>query len=258
MRRTFGSYQAHEPSSAPLSGSYTSGTASRPSSKTASLLDTTNPFFSGERRGGQSSEQRAPAARRGSYAPPWRCRSIRCRRCARPPAPRLTRRPARPLHAGITRFGVDKYSKLTNDPFHTLLNLPWYRFIAVFFCTYISQMLLFSFLYWAHPSSCIRGLNGHFSHALWVSSRTSSTLGFNDISPNPECTTVNLTVMLQVRPPCCARRRQHAEQRRQLQGAGGRRRPPSAAQLSPGARALHRNPWPPTHAPAHAHTCPRR
>jgi hypothetical protein len=102
------------------------------------------------------------------------------------------------LPAGINRFGVDKYSKLYNDPFHTLLNLPWPRFIAVFFCTYISQMLIFSFLYWAHPGYCIRGLNGQFSHALWMSSRTSSTLGFNDISPIPDCPTVNLTVMLQV------------------------------------------------------------
>lgn len=38
-----------------------------------------------------------------------------------------------------------------------------------------------------------------FAHALWVSSRTASTLGFTNIYPNPDCIGPNLTVMLQAR-----------------------------------------------------------
>lgn len=38
-----------------------------------------------------------------------------------------------------------------------------------------------------------------FAHALWVSSRTASTLGFTSIYPDPDCVAPNLLVMLQVR-----------------------------------------------------------
>ncbi len=46
---------------------------------------------------------------------------------------------------------------------------------------------------------CIVGKEGKFRYALWMSSRTASTLGFNAIQPNPECTFTNLMVMCQVR-----------------------------------------------------------
>ncbi len=42
-------------------------------------------------------------------------------------------------------------------------------------------------------------MDSKFAHALWMSSRTASTLGFDAIHPNPECVGTNLTVMLQVR-----------------------------------------------------------
>lgn len=48
---------------------------------------------------------------------------------------------------------------------------------------------------------CVINLQGKFAHALWLSSRTASTLGFDSIRPNPECPLTNLTVMLQVRAP---------------------------------------------------------
>eukprot|EP00201_Polytomella_parva_P019814 CAMPEP_0175042546 /NCGR_PEP_ID=MMETSP0052_2-20121109/2635_1 /TAXON_ID=51329 ORGANISM="Polytomella parva, Strain SAG 63-3" /NCGR_SAMPLE_ID=MMETSP0052_2 /ASSEMBLY_ACC=CAM_ASM_000194 /LENGTH=929 /DNA_ID=CAMNT_0016305393 /DNA_START=374 /DNA_END=3163 /DNA_ORIENTATION=+ len=41
-------------------------------------------------------------------------------------------------------------------------------------------------------------MNGRFANALWLSSRTASTLGFDTIKPNPDCPLVNITVMLQV------------------------------------------------------------
>ncbi|KXZ50139.1 hypothetical protein GPECTOR_17g775 [Gonium pectorale] len=86
----------------------------------------------------------------------------------------------------------------SQDPFHTLLNLPWGRFIAIFFCTYLVEFMVFAFLFWAQSDRCIINMDGKFAHALWMSSRTASTLGYDTIHPNPECTLTNLTVMLQV------------------------------------------------------------
>ncbi|EFJ41660.1 hypothetical protein VOLCADRAFT_98369 [Volvox carteri f. nagariensis] len=60
------------------------------------------------------------------------------------------------------------------------------------------EFLVFALIFWVQSDSCIEGKNGKFSHALWMSSRTASTLGFNQISPNPECTFTNLMVMCQV------------------------------------------------------------
>lgn len=103
----------------------------------------------------------------------------------------------KPYFSGIQRFGVAKTATYLNDPFHTLLNLPWWKFIMLFFTTYVTLFILFAFLYWTQ-STCVYGLDGQFSHALWLSSRTSSTLGYNTIQPNPDCVFVNLVVMTQV------------------------------------------------------------
>lgn len=103
----------------------------------------------------------------------------------------------KPFFSGIQRFGVDKIGIYLSDPFHTLLNLPWWRFILVFFLAYILQYMLFAFLYWAQ-SSCIEESENSFTRALWLSSRTSSTIGYNNIVPKPNCPGVNFTVMLQV------------------------------------------------------------
>ncbi len=48
-------------------------------------------------------------------------------------------------------------------------------------------------------SDCVQNMDGKFSHALWMSSRTASTLGFDEIRPNPDCPFTNFTVMLEVR-----------------------------------------------------------
>lgn len=48
-------------------------------------------------------------------------------------------------------------------------------------------------------SSCITNMEGKFSHALWLSSRAASTLGFDEIRPNPDCTFTNICVMGEVR-----------------------------------------------------------
>lgn len=48
-------------------------------------------------------------------------------------------------------------------------------------------------------TSCSRPADGNYAHALWMSSRTASTLGYNEIQPLPQCPGINLVVMLQVR-----------------------------------------------------------
>lgn len=85
-----------------------------------------------------------------------------------------------PFFTGLQRFGVDKALYL-QDPFHTLLNLPWWKFIIIFFTTYITQFCTFALLYWAFPTTCTHGIDGNFAHALWMSSRTASTIGFNQV-----------------------------------------------------------------------------
>eukprot|EP00878_Enallax_costatus_P002547 GHUV01002729.1.p1 GENE.GHUV01002729.1~~GHUV01002729.1.p1 ORF type:complete len:420 (+),score=101.14 GHUV01002729.1:498-1757(+) len=104
----------------------------------------------------------------------------------------------RPFFTGVDRFGANKWATYMSDPFHTLLNLPWWKFIIIFFTTYVLQFCTFALIYLAFPSDCVKGIDGHFAHALWLSSRTASTLGFNEIYPTATCTGGNLVVMLQV------------------------------------------------------------
>eukprot|EP00878_Enallax_costatus_P039386 GHUV01045046.1.p1 GENE.GHUV01045046.1~~GHUV01045046.1.p1 ORF type:complete len:145 (-),score=10.74 GHUV01045046.1:139-573(-) len=73
-----------------------------------------------------------------------------------------------------------------------------WKFIIIFFTTYVLQFCTFALIYLAFPSDCVKGIDGHFAHALWLSSRTASTLGFNEIYPTATCTGGNLVVMLQV------------------------------------------------------------
>ncbi|GFH16234.1 uncharacterized protein HaLaN_12615 [Haematococcus lacustris] len=84
-------------------------------------------------------------------------------------APSLIDRSA-PYFSGIKRFGLPKLIAYYKDPFHTLLNLPWGHFIAVFFATYMTEV---------QAKDCLVGSNGRFSHVLWISSRVASTLGFD-------------------------------------------------------------------------------
>ncbi len=65
-----------------------------------------------------------------------------------PQAPSLIDR-ASPHFSGIKRWGVPKLSAFMADPFHTLLNLTWPRFIFVFFMTYMMEYLVFAFVFYA-------------------------------------------------------------------------------------------------------------
>ncbi|KAI8470758.1 MAG: inward rectifier potassium channel-domain-containing protein [Monoraphidium minutum] len=139
----------------------------------------------------------------------------------------------RPFFSGVHRFGVQRFSLFLSDPFHTMLNLSWWKFIIIFFGTYLVMFCVFAFIYWAMPAACMHGVDGRkfiiiffgtypimfcvfafiywampaacmhgvdgsFAHALWVSSRAASTLGFTNVYPEPDCVGPNLTVMLQV------------------------------------------------------------
>eukprot|EP00775_Hariotina_reticulata_P009467 gene9467-9632_t len=100
----------------------------------------------------------------------------------------------RPFFTGVDRFGIAKWSTYLGDPFHTLLNLPWWKFIIIFFATYVIQFITFALIYLAFPNSCTIGINGSFAHALWLSSRTASTIGFNQIYPDVTCVGPNVIV----------------------------------------------------------------
>ena len=111
---------------------------------------------------------------------------------------------SKPFFTGVNRFGVAKWNMYLQDPFHTMLNLPWWKFILVFFTVYVAQFCSFALLYLAVSNIstpdgiCIHGVDNNFAHALWLSSRTASTIGFNQIEPDPECVAANLIVMIQV------------------------------------------------------------
>lgn len=138
-------------------------------------------------------EMDAPAP---SAAQPSRWAALRDR-VARGAAPRPAMLDRRGF-TGVHRFGVARFALFLSDPFHTLLNLPWWKFVPVFFSVYLAAFCLFALIYWAMPNRCMIGLDGSFAHALWMSSRTASTLGFSTIAPNPDCPAPNLVVMLQV------------------------------------------------------------
>ncbi|WIA09722.1 hypothetical protein OEZ85_009104 [Tetradesmus obliquus] len=104
----------------------------------------------------------------------------------------------RPFFTGVDRFGINKWATYLGDPFHTLLNLPWWKFIIIFFTTYVLQFCGFAAIFLAFSNDCIKGIDGSFAHALWMSSRTASTLGFNQIYPEVTCVGPNLVVMIQV------------------------------------------------------------
>jgi hypothetical protein len=74
---------------------------------------------------------------------------------------------------GVERFGVQsKGLAYFRDPFHSMVSLPTGRFYACFFAVYLALYVVFALLYLTFSDECIRGLDGRFSHALWVASRT--------------------------------------------------------------------------------------
>ena len=54
-----------------------------------------------------------------------------------------------------------------NDPFHTLLNMPWPRFTLLFFTTYITEFLVFAFIFFVSGGDRVDGIV-HITVASWV------------------------------------------------------------------------------------------
>eukprot|EP00198_Chlamydomonas_reinhardtii_P000766 XP_001690101.1 inwardly-rectifying potassium channel [Chlamydomonas reinhardtii] len=101
---------------------------------------------------------------------------------------------------GIVRFGLPSggWYNYWTDIFHTLLNMPRYRFLVVFFAIYLTEYLFFALLYLTQPNQCVGGIM-RFSHAMWFSVYTAATLGYTgSLSPNPDCASVNVLVIFQV------------------------------------------------------------
>ncbi|MEW5302768.1 MAG: hypothetical protein WDW36_005516 [Sanguina aurantia] len=101
---------------------------------------------------------------------------------------------------GIERFGLPAggWKLYYTDIFHTMLNMPRYRFLTVFFAVYVLQYVLFALLYLTQPDICV-GATMKWSHAIWFSVQTAATLGYSGpMAPNIDCTSINMLVLIQV------------------------------------------------------------
>jgi hypothetical protein len=72
--------------------------------------------------------------------------------------------------------GLPKTFLYWGDLFHTLVNMPNSRFIAILFCTYCLQFFGFAIPYYydAYNNSCIPGVVS-FDHAFWFRFKSSLT-----------------------------------------------------------------------------------
>lgn len=86
------------------------------------------------------------------------------------------------------------------------------RTVAINICTIL--VLIVMVLHCSDPP-CPR-----FAHALWMSSRTASTLGFDEIRPNPECPFLNFCVMFEVRAAQGRSTRERGVERDSGEGGG--------------------------------------
>ena len=85
------------------------------------------------------------------------------------------------------------------DLYHTLLNLPPSRFLAIFVASYLTLYTSFALVYMLQSVSrhCVSNIRS-FQHALWFSVHTSATIGYGHQSPNPDCIVVNIAIMVEV------------------------------------------------------------
>lgn len=88
---------------------------------------------------------------------------------------------------------------LLGDLFHTLLNLPLSRFLAILVASYLTLYTSFALVYMLQSVSrhCVSNITS-FKHALWFSVHTSATIGYGHQSPNPDCNVVNVAIMIEV------------------------------------------------------------
>eukprot|EP00850_Spirogloea_muscicola_P007875 SM000041S15434 [mRNA] locus=s41:75330:79490:- [translate_table: standard] len=95
--------------------------------------------------------------------------------------------------------GYPKTFLYWGDLFHTLVNMPSWRFTVVLFFTYFTLFVTFAVPFWydAYNNNCIPGVTS-FQHAVWFSVQTSMTIGYGgELTPDPHCPITNLMVTFQ-------------------------------------------------------------
>ncbi|KAF5841674.1 hypothetical protein DUNSADRAFT_11881 [Dunaliella salina] len=108
------------------------------------------------------------------------------------------------FRGGMTSQGIKRFGQkgaifiYLDDMYHTLLNMPRYRFLGSFFVSYLLLYLLFAFVYMTMPAECICSEECGvvtFSHAFWFSVQTASTIGYSTVLvPSPDCDGINFFV----------------------------------------------------------------
>eukprot|EP00887_Chlorella_sp_A99_P001013 scaffold5.g1013.t1 len=99
----------------------------------------------------------------------------------------------------LERKNVGTGSQLTmylGDIFHTMVNMPGYRFVLVFLVSYILMWMAFATAYMTQPVGCIYNTT-RWAHTLWFSVISSATIGFGYQSPDPDCYATNIILMAQ-------------------------------------------------------------
>ncbi|PSC69266.1 G -activated inward rectifier potassium channel 4-like [Micractinium conductrix] len=134
---------------------------------------------------------------------------------SRTPTPPLSRGPTPPLFLSsrvfdarqrklaVERVNLARHWQLTylSDLYHTLVNLPWYRFYLFFFVCYVSMYAAYAAFYMAAgaapPSQCITMVDNYW-HAFWFSMTSSATIGYGHQAPDPDCYLLQVGLMCQV------------------------------------------------------------
>lgn len=97
----------------------------------------------------------------------------------------------------VQHLNKKKLSAYYHDLYHTLLNVPAYRFLFLFISCYLVMYTVFACFYMMQPKHCVSNVQ-KFSHALWFSVHTAATIGYGHQSPDPDCLMVNLGILTEV------------------------------------------------------------
>jgi inward rectifier potassium channel len=73
-----------------------------------------------------------------------------------------------------------------HDPYHLLLTIDWFRFIAVTVITYVVTNTVFAFLYLAGGDSIKNARPGSFLDAFFFSVQTMATIGYGAMYPQTD------------------------------------------------------------------------
>lgn len=97
----------------------------------------------------------------------------------------------------VEHLNAKKMNAYYQDLYHTLLNIPMYRFLMVFIGSYLSMYMVFACFFMTQSKHCVSNVQ-KFSHALWFSVHTAATIGYGHQSPDPDCMLVNIAILCEV------------------------------------------------------------